>query len=192
MSLLCNERERFTNVYTVFIFEFIYYFACKSAERQRHAFVKQKPSWFTQVELTFFSQFSFSVLCFFIMSTCAVFGCRSNYKTGSREIRKVETRVSTFALPHDNRRATWIKCLHRKDFIPSKNTRICALHFQPEDFLPDFVLTQPDGSEKSYKRAHPRLKSTAIPSVFPTFQPISPLKFLKLESSVLRGDRGKL
>ncbi|GBM84225.1 hypothetical protein AVEN_94425-1 [Araneus ventricosus] len=92
--------------------------------------------------------------------TKADWSVRGNYKTGPK--------VSVFNFPKDEEfRQRWISSIGRKDFQPSKNSKVCELHFVVEDFIKEAhgfdvkagrVLTAPLSIKK--------LKKDAFPSIF--------------------------
>lgn len=44
--------------------------------------------------------------------------------------------------------------MKRKNFTPTKSTKLCSAHFKPDDYSPPVIC------------GPPRLKNTAVPSVF--------------------------
>jgi len=62
----------------------------------------------------------------------------------------------------------WLKSISRKDFKPSKHTKICSLHFKEEDFVSDSVDQKNRRKRKraTFKLLKRRLKNDAYPSVF--------------------------
>ena len=84
------------------------------------------------------------------MGCCAVPNCR--YRYGCKT-------VSLHRFPVEpQRRLKWIKSLNRGEtWRPSKAALVCSQHFTPEDFEPLAEFS-----------ANIRLKSTAVPSIFPT------------------------
>ncbi|KAL3882436.1 hypothetical protein ACJMK2_028775, partial [Sinanodonta woodiana] len=87
------------------------------------------------------------------MVYCVAFNC----KTGSGQ------GVGLFEFPKDEkRRKVWISRIKRKDFRPSKTSRLCAKHFTNDQFVVDPLLAMTIG----YKLRKLQLKSDAIPSVF--------------------------
>ncbi|KAL3877441.1 hypothetical protein ACJMK2_035147 [Sinanodonta woodiana] len=87
------------------------------------------------------------------MVYCVAFNC----KTGSGQ------GVGLFEFPKDEkRRKVWISRIKRKDFRPSKTSRLCAKHFTNDQFVVDPLLAMRIG----YKLRKLQLKSDAIPSVF--------------------------
>lgn len=67
----------------------------------------------------------------------------------------------SFPFKDEHRLAAWITAIHRKDWKPSKASRICSEHFKPQDFL-----HRPGTAWYPYIR---RLKHDAVPSVFSNY-----------------------
>jgi len=95
---------------------------------------------------------------------CAAVGCRSGYKNHDSD-----SSVTFHCFPCDPElREKWIRANPRKDFVPTKHSRLCSRHFQPSDFVD--VRTDTNRSrlqKKSEKPLRRDLKKGAIPSVFP-------------------------
>nr|CAH7768113.1 unnamed protein product [Callosobruchus chinensis] len=54
---------------------------------------------------------------------CCVPGCRGNYAKGER--------VHVFSFPTDTELwKRWISAVHRENFLPTQNSRVCHLHFE--------------------------------------------------------------
>ena len=108
-----------------------------------------------------------------MVNKCSAFGCRSGYKTKEQEIQTEATKVTFHAYPLNNQELLqkWIKANPRKDFVPSKNSKICSLHFHTDDFITE--RTDSNAARKKRKsviseqplRRH--LKEGAVPSIFP-------------------------
>jgi len=81
-----------------------------------------------------------------------------------------ETRITFHSFPADEKmREKWIRANPRKDFVPSKNSRICSLHFRDSDFVEersDKNTTRRKNSDCSQLKNR-YLKKDAVPSVFP-------------------------
>jgi len=98
---------------------------------------------------------------------CAAYGCRSGYKGETVP----DVKISFHAFPLNNRELCerWMKANPRKDFAPTKHSKLCSLHFKPTDF----VEVHRDSNQQRMKayadnslvRRH--LKEDAVPSVFP-------------------------
>ena len=94
---------------------------------------------------------------------CCVPLCRSSSGQQSERKRLGLRPVSFHSFPDlkTDRAKDWITKIRRDPgtyFTINKNTKICSLHFKPEDYL---------YSELLLPSAKPRLKLTAVPSVFP-------------------------
>ncbi|KAL2714415.1 THAP domain-containing protein 1-like [Vespula squamosa] len=85
-------------------------------------------------------------------TSCSVYGCNNRY---SKE-KKFQ-----FFTQDEHRLAAWITAVNRKDWKPSKASRICSAHFKPQDFL-----HRPGTAWYPYIR---RLKHDAIPSIFSNY-----------------------
>lgn len=94
---------------------------------------------------------------------CSVPNCRSGYE--GEEKKKVS--FFSFPLKNPDLLCKWVRCIHRKNFKPTKNHRVCSLHFREDDFQ----IARSDSNLRR-KRAkvvlkQKALKATAFPSVFP-------------------------
>ena len=97
------------------------------------------------------------------MPSCSVVTCKSGYHAKS-----ASKYVQWFLFPLENSRNNskvllekWKSRLNRKDFIPTKHSRICSLHFKNEDYIPESENKDRFG-RKLKKR---RLKPNAAPSL---------------------------
>jgi len=102
-----------------------------------------------------------------MVNKCVAFGCKSGYSSNAAEDA---TRKITFhSFPKDNdQRDKWIRANPRKDFVPSKISKICSLHFADSDFI-----VQRTDSKDRRRRKHGSelltyryLKKDAVPSIF--------------------------
>ncbi|GIY75056.1 THAP-type domain-containing protein [Caerostris extrusa] len=99
-------------------------------------------------------------------SKCFVFGCRSNYNR--------ETKVRVFSFPrNDELKQKWIEVICRKDKRqPSKASKICALHFKPED-----IITEASGFNSKTQQfitvplQKYRLRPNVVPCIFENLSP---------------------
>lgn len=90
---------------------------------------------------------------------CCVPDCRSNYSTYDTPV---------FSFPKDNeRKEQWIRAIHRKNFIPTQYSVICAKHFEKRFLITEDSMIRPDGSVITAKRGRAALAKNAIPSIFP-------------------------
>lgn len=87
------------------------------------------------------------------MLYCVAFNCKSGSGQG----------VGLFEFPKDDkRRKVWISRIKRKDFNPSKTSRLCSKHFTNDQIVVDPSLAMTIG----YKLKKLQLKPDAIPSIF--------------------------
>ena len=94
---------------------------------------------------------------------CAAYGCKSGYATNTNV-----DGVTFHSFPSDPALYDqWIRANPRKDFIPTKFSRICSLHFRDCDFID---LRQDSNKSrlkmKSEKPVRRRLREGAVPSIF--------------------------
>jgi hypothetical protein len=101
-----------------------------------------------------------------MVNKCVAYGCTSGYKGHE----KPAIRITFHSFPkNEELRNRWIHANPRKDFLPSKNSRICSLHFTDSDF----IVGRNDTNTKR-RLSHPSdqltkryLKHHAVPSCFP-------------------------
>jgi len=67
-----------------------------------------------------------------MVNKCCAYGCKSGYVGHTPS----ETRITFHSFPPDAKlREKWIRANPRKDFVPTKNSQMCSLHFQDTDFV---------------------------------------------------------
>ncbi|XP_043677951.1 THAP domain-containing protein 1-like [Vespula pensylvanica] len=88
-------------------------------------------------------------------TSCSVYGCNNRYS------KEKKFQFFTFPFKNEHRLAAWITAVNRKDWKPSKASRICSAHFKPQDFL-----HRPGTAWYPYIR---RLKHDAVPSIFSNY-----------------------
>lgn len=62
--------------------------------------------------------------------------------------------------------SSWHNIMCTKNMKITKNSRICELHFKPEDIIREDKFLQTDGTVIIVKRKNPKLKDGAVPSIF--------------------------
>ncbi|ESN94727.1 hypothetical protein HELRODRAFT_126167, partial [Helobdella robusta] len=69
-----------------------------------------------------------------MVNKCAAYSCKSGYK--SNAAIDAENKVSFHSYPVNDPElcAKWNKANPRRDFIPSRHSKMCSLHFRPSDF----------------------------------------------------------
>ena len=94
-----------------------------------------------------------SIIVWYIMVFCAAYRCNSRHKKGCG--------LSFFSFPKEVvRRKTWTIYCRRDVFVPTKNSRLCSLHFSKEQ-----VARDPEKmKENSYVGAQIRLRADAVTS----------------------------
>jgi hypothetical protein len=119
---------------------------------------------------TVYSIFVFSV-CAAMVKTCAAVGCRNGYRLRKGEAHdplKLKSSFHSFPL-HDKELCNkWVRALHRENFQPTHNSRLCSEHFHSNDFVEESRDTNAgrrkfDSVIKLKKRY---LKPNAVPSIF--------------------------
>lgn len=101
---------------------------------------------------------------------CAAFGCKSGYRSQkSRQNTGEKITFHSYPLKDQILCAKWIHANPRKDFVPSKYSRLCSLHFTSGDFVEMHSDSNAQRRLK-YPTAALRkryLKKDAVPSIFP-------------------------
>jgi len=94
---------------------------------------------------------------------CAAYGCKSGYRTST-----VDSDLAFHSFPTDKElHNKWIWANPRKDFIHTKHSRLCSLHFQPHDFVDERRDTNKSQlKKKGEKHVRRHLKEGVVPSVF--------------------------
>lgn len=91
---------------------------------------------------------------------CCVPGCRSNYSSDEY------CTVFRFPLNNPSLLHTWIRNIHRDNYVPNKDSVICMKHFEPRFIITEDRLKRSDGSEIVCQRKIPKLSDDAYPSIF--------------------------
>ena len=96
---------------------------------------------------------------------CCVVGCYTGYATN-----KCAAKVSVFRFPQDQcLRDKWLRNIHTANHTITKHSRVCELHFRPDDFITeteDSHAMRIKNCEKKMLKLK-RLKGTTYLSVFP-------------------------
>jgi hypothetical protein len=99
-----------------------------------------------------------------MVNKCVAYGCKSGYKSDNRKD------VTFHSFPKDPEVCSkWLRAIPRKDFQPSKHSRMCSLHFTDDDFVVERTDKQ-DRRRRKNAASHlvnRYLKKDAVPSVFP-------------------------
>ena len=105
----------------------------------------------------------------------SAFGCKTGYKRknnsdseGSQEVKQPKPTMHAFPKEQEMLQR-WVRANPREDFVPTKNSRMCSLHFKPADFI---AVTQDSNTtrrklQRDKNLALRYLKKDAVPSIFP-------------------------
>ena len=82
-----------------------------------------------------------------------------------------DARITFHSFPQDETvRAKWIRAISRKDFVPTKHSRVCSLHFRETDFVEEHcdinTTLRKKLSASQLKLRH--LEKDAVQSIFPS------------------------
>ncbi|XP_049269019.1 uncharacterized protein LOC119382267 [Rhipicephalus sanguineus] len=93
---------------------------------------------------------------------CCVPQCRGNYDSTYK--------VRVFRFPQDDElRRKWLRAIPRDSFIPSQYSRVCELHFAPEDITQEAsYIDEETGRTVTAPLLSPRILPGVIPSKFPS------------------------
>ena len=96
---------------------------------------------------------------------CAAINCRSGY---TKENKDSSITFHAFPLKNKDLFQTWIKRLARKDFNPTKYSRLCSLHFKPENFVvePKDQKIRRRNKKEDLRLVKRRLQKDTCPSIF--------------------------
>ena len=100
-----------------------------------------------------------------MVNKCSAINCRSGY---SGESKNPNITFHSFPLNDEKLLKIWLKNIARKDFTPTKYSRLCFLHFKLDDFREDSSdQTQSRKKQrKDLKLLKRRLKKDAVPTNF--------------------------
>ncbi|QQP31460.1 Putative LOC100212901, partial [Caligus rogercresseyi] len=96
---------------------------------------------------------------------CVAPGCRSGYKSK----RYKEEKRRFHMIPKDESlRQLWTKAVPRQNWIPSRYSALCDVHFMPSDYKPESTDCNRSRTDRSGKTLCLKLlKKDAVPSNFP-------------------------
>ncbi len=98
---------------------------------------------------------------------CCVVGCRSGY--GDKKTSTEGVTMHQFPLSNRVLVSKWLANLARRDFTPTKTSKVCSLHFNADEFKESRTDANWWRRRKhtSEKRTNRMLKPDAVPTVFP-------------------------
>ncbi len=91
-------------------------------------------------------------------------GCRSGY---TREETPATVTYHKFPLNNPSLLQKWLRKIPRKDYVPTKYSVVCSLHFIKSDFVTDSQDRRRAQKRSNTKLMRRRLMDDAIPSKFP-------------------------
>ena len=100
------------------------------------------------------------------MPTCCIPNCRSGYTSETED----HSTISFHRFPlKEPLKSIWLKNIHRRDFTPTSNTRVCSLHFSDDDYKQQTTDTNQRRRKRRTMGALQRktLKDDAYPHIFP-------------------------
>ena len=87
--------------------------------------------------------------------------------------RKEAGKRSLFGFPKDPvRLQKWLKLIPRADFKPSKQSKLCEIHFEERFFRKTACAFRKDGTKVEAKLIKPQLLEDAVPTHFPNNFPV--------------------
>lgn len=109
------------------------------------------------------------------MVRCAAFGCKSGYDSSRGADSNCEEKLTFHSFPINNEELCqkWIRANPRQDFVPTKHSRLCSLHFKESDFIEERTdsntsrrkqKARVSNSDKPLRRY---LRYGVVPSIFP-------------------------
>ena len=100
------------------------------------------------------------------MADCVAPGC--DYA------RTFKGKPSVFQFPTDPvRLRAWLKNIPRKNFAPTKHSKICEVHFEERFISRTTSAIRPDGTKAEARLTRPKLIADAIPTLFPSAFPVA-------------------
>ncbi|XP_039276032.1 THAP domain-containing protein 2 [Nilaparvata lugens] len=113
---------------------------------------------------------------------CCVPNCRGNYQKTSK--------VSVFSFPKDETlKRKWIQAIRRKNFNPTKSSKVCEKHFDDRDIIKVVRAYNEHGENLEAKLNRVKLKEGAIPRFFPNCPKHWSTKYSSRESVEERRER---
>ena len=100
-----------------------------------------------------------------MVNKCCAINCRLGY-TG--EDKDPDVTFHSFPLHDKQLLQCWLKRIARKDFTPTKHSRLCPLHFKSEDFVKESndQKIKRRKNQSSALLVKKRLKGNVLPSIF--------------------------
>ena len=113
-----------------------------------------------------------------MVNKCSAFGCKSGYTTSNKADNNTIS-FHSYRLRNEALLQKWTKNNPRKNFIPTRNSKLCNLHFKDSDF----IMSSTDSNKRRNKNAKVlikrRLRDDAVPTIFKSNDTPSYLSNLK-------------
>ncbi len=91
--------------------------------------------------------------------------------------RTFKGKRALFSFPKDPEiRNYWLRKISQKDFIPTKHSGVCEIHFEEKFVEKEHRVLRPDGTVLTCKRDKPRLTKDAVPTLFPPLFVVSDIR----------------
>jgi hypothetical protein len=108
------------------------------------------------------------------MVRCAAFGCKSGYDSSrGSELCDQKTTFHSFPIHDEELCQMWVRANPRQDFVATKHSRLCSLHFKASDFIEERTnsnLSRKKQTARASNRDKPLrryLRDGVVPSIFP-------------------------
>ena len=105
-----------------------------------------------------------------MVNKCSAYGCRSGYRNEPVQQHGEKITFHAYPLKNEELCQKWIKANPRMDFVPTKYSRVCSLHFVSSDFVDQRTDTNASRRKQqslmSEKPLRQHLKPDAVPSIF--------------------------
>ena len=99
-------------------------------------------------------------------SKCSAVNCKSGYDSNKEKQDGIT--FHRFPLENKDLLNLWLRRISRVDFVPTRYSKLCSLHFKESDFLYN-IVDRNKSRRKKYnqdRRKLRRLQPTAVPSIF--------------------------
>src|SRR6218665_1479855 len=121
--------------------------------------------------------FNFRILLSVIMVICAAYGCRSGYNSQNSATNDADEthqtiegpcRIMPFQFKNKDLCDKWVRAIRRQNFVATKYSKLCSLHFKETDFVEVSRDTNKQRRKSGNKQLRKRyLKDGAVPSILP-------------------------
>ena len=111
-----------------------------------------------------------------MVNKCSAPDCKSGYKNG-------DFKGQMFMFPTQQPlRSEWIRATPRTGFVATKNSRLCSLHFETDDFVADRTDSHKSSGLTPGELSRIYLKPNVVPHIWPNCR-----KYMSKETAPPRG-----